>query len=215
MELAGQRVLVTGASRGIGAALSDALEVEGAVVLRVATREQPPVLGCDVSDPEQVARLCERTGPVDVLINNAGVIHEPAPLLEIPLAEWRRLFDTNVFGMVAVLQAYLPAMNERRSGVVLNLSSTWGRVAVLHQSPYCATKFAVEALSSALAQETVSGVVVVAVNPGVVATDMLATCFEGATGAATPPEECAAAFVRMLGRLDPSWNGRSVDVDGF
>ena len=212
MELAGRKVLVTGASRGIGAALSAALEAEGAEVVRIATRDAPPVIGCDVSDPGQVARLFERTGPVDVLINNAGVIHEPAPLLEIPLAEWRRLFDTNVLGMVAVLQAYLPAMNERGSGVVLNLSSTWGRVAAAHQSPYCATKFAVEALSSALAQETAPGVVVLAVNPGVVATDMLATCFEGATGGATPPEECAAAFVRMLGRLDPSWNGRSVDL---
>ena len=68
---------------------------------------------------------------------------------------------------------------------------------------------------SALAQETAPGVVVVAVNPGVVATDMLATCFEGATGGATPPEECAAAFVRMLEQLGPSWNGRSVDLAGL
>jgi len=215
VRLEGVRALVTGASRGIGAALASALERERCEVLRVATKEAGGTLGCDVGDPAQVRALRERTGPVDLLVNNAAVIHVPAPLVGIPLPEWERIFRVNVFGMVAVLQAYVPDMEARGRGVVLNLSSTWGRVAEARQAPYCASKFAVEALSRSLAEEVRPGVVVVAVNPGVVATDMLATCFQGDVSGYTPPSECAAALVRMLKRLDASWNGRSVDVAGF
>jgi len=184
----------------------------GADAVGVARTGRDP---CDVTDAAQVAALRARTGPVDLLINNAGVIHEPAPLTDIPLAEWRRLFETNVFGTVALLQAYVPAMNERASGVVVNLSSGWGRFGAGRQSPYCATKFAVEALSQSLAQEVAEGVCVVAVNPGVVATEMLATCFEADVSGYTPPAACAASFERLLGQLDPSWNGRSLDVTDF
>jgi NAD(P)-dependent dehydrogenase (short-subunit alcohol dehydrogenase family) len=130
----------------------------------------------------------------------------------VPLAEWRRLFDTNVLGMVAVLRAYVPDMNARGSGVICNLSSTWGRSVDARQAPYCATKWAVEGLSRALAEEVAPGVLVLAVNPGVVATEMLATCFEGNTAGATPPADCAAAFVRMLRKVTPAWNGKSVDL---
>lgn len=204
------RALVTGASRGIGRALVDALRAEGCEVFSAA-RTGDGIL-CDVSDPAQVERLRARTGPVDLLVNNAAVIHEPAPLVDVPLAEWRRLLDTNVLGMVAVLKAYVPDMNARGAGVVCNLSSTWGRSVDARQAPYCATKWAVEGLSRALAHEVAAGVIVIAVNPGVVATDMLATCFEGDVAGATPPAECAAAFVRMLRRVTPAWNGRSVDL---
>ena len=210
MRLSGASVLLTGASRGIGAALAAALRDAGGVV-HTASRSE----GTDVAKAADIEALFARTGPVDLVINNAGVIHQPADLVDIPDAEWRRLFDVNVFGMVDVLRRYVPPMNARGSGVVVNLSSTWGRYAAGRQSPYCATKFAVEALSQALAQEVAAGVVVMAVNPGVVATEMLATCFEGDVGGYTPPEACAASFVRMLEQVDDSWNGRSVDVAGF
>jgi NAD(P)-dependent dehydrogenase (short-subunit alcohol dehydrogenase family) len=215
LELRGKRVLVTGASRGIGAALADALRAEGCDLELVARTAGGGVEACDVSDPAQVAALARRTGPVDVVINNAAVIHEPAPVVEVPDAEWRRLFDTNVLGLVAVLRAYVPAMNARGAGLVVNVSSTWGRVAAARQAPYCATTFAVEAISAALAAEVAPGVCVLAVNPGVVATDMLATCFQADVSGYTPPAECAAAFVRMLRQADPGWNGRSLDVDSF
>ncbi|MGH7162628.1 MAG: SDR family NAD(P)-dependent oxidoreductase [Planctomycetota bacterium] len=209
MKLPGGRALVTGASRGIGAALADALAAEGCDVVRVSrTRD----IRCDVADPAQVDALFRLTGPVDLLVNNAAVIHEPAPVVDVPLEEWERLFRVNVLGTVAMLRAYVPAMNARGSGLVLNLSSGWGRVAEARQAPYCATKFAVEALSSALAQEVSPGVVVLAVNPGVVATDMLAAGFGGDVSAYPSPARCAAAFVSMIRRVGPSWNGRSVDV---
>jgi NAD(P)-dependent dehydrogenase (short-subunit alcohol dehydrogenase family) len=212
VTLRGKRALVTGASKGIGRALADALRAEGCDVIGAARTEGEGVLRCDISVPEEVERLRARTGPVDILVNNAAVIHEPAPLVDVPLAEWRRLLDTNVLGMVAVLKAYVPDMNARGSGVVCNLSSTWGKSVDARQAPYCATKWAVEGLSKALAEEVATGVVVLAVNPGVVATDMLRTCFEGAIGGATPPEACARAFVAMLRRVTPAWNGRSVDL---
>jgi NAD(P)-dependent dehydrogenase (short-subunit alcohol dehydrogenase family) len=215
MELDGLKALVTGTSRGIGAALLDALRAEGCEVTGVSRTAGRGRVACDVADPAQVAALLDRTGPVDLLVNNAGLIHRPANLVDLPLAEWHRLFATNVFGTVALLQAYLPPMNERGAGTVLNVSSTWGRHGAGRQSPYCATKFAVEGLSQAVAQEVAPGVAVVAVNPGVVATDMLATCFETDVTGYTPPAACAASFVRMLHRLDAAWNGRSVDVAEF
>jgi len=212
MELAGATAVVTGASKGIGAALVEALRAEGVQTTGVSRSGK---IRCDVTDDSEVRALFERTGPVDLLVNNAGVIHEPATLVDLDVDEWRRLFETNVFGMVGMLKAYVPAMNERGSGVVVNVSSTWGRVAAARQAPYCATKFAVEALSQSLASEVAPGVAVLAVNPGVVATEMLATCFESDVSGYTPPDACAASFVRLLRRVDASWNGRSVDVDDF
>jgi NAD(P)-dependent dehydrogenase (short-subunit alcohol dehydrogenase family) len=212
MELKGARVLLTGASRGIGRALAAALREEGCDLIAVARAAGDDVESCDVTQPDQVAALFDRVGPVDLLINNAGVIHEPAPLVDIPLSEWRRLFETNVFGMVDLCRTWVPSMNERGSGVVVNLSSTWGRVSAGHQSPYCATKFAVEALSAALAEEVAPGVVVVSLNPGVVATEMLATAFASDVSMYTSPEQCAADFVQMLRRVDVSWNGRAASL---
>ena len=182
MKLKRAKVLLTGATRGIGAALAERLRAEGCELHTASSTESEP---CDVTDAAQVQALFERVGPVDLLINNAAVIHEPAPLVDIALSEWRRLFDVNVFGMVDVCRTFVPAMNEGGRGVVVNLSSAWGRVAAPEQAPYCATKFAVEALSASLAAEVAPGVAVVALSPGVVATDMLATCF-AATSAAPP-----------------------------
>jgi len=209
MDLSGRRVLVTGASRGIGRALSDALEGEGARVLRVS-RSGP--IRADVGDPAQVERLRRETGPVDALVNNAAVIHEPARVLDLPLAEWERLFRTNLFGMVAMIRAYMPEMERRGWGLVVNLSSGWGRFAEARQAPYCATKFAVEALGQALAAEAAPGVVVLTVNPGVVATDMLGTCLPEELEGVVRPEECARRMVALLRAADAGWNGRSVDA---
>ncbi|MHC4955840.1 MAG: SDR family NAD(P)-dependent oxidoreductase [Planctomycetota bacterium] len=204
--------MLTGASRGIGAALANALREQGCELFLVARSGGPGIERCDVSKPDQVAALYDKVGPVDLLINNAALIHEPAPLVEIPLEEWRRLIDTNVLGLVDLCKTFVPAMNERGKGVVVNVSSTWGRSAAAEQSPYCATKFAVEAISSSLAQEVAPGVVVIALNPGVVATEMLGTAFAGDVSMYTPPEQCAADFVALLRRLGPADNGRSLSL---
>jgi len=212
MELQGTKVLLTGASRGIGAALASALRAEGCELHLVARSGGPGIERCDVSKSDEVAALHDRVGPVDLLINNAAVIHDPAPLADIPMEEWRRLFDTNVFGLVDLCRTFVPAMNERGRGVVVNLSSTWGRSAAAEQSPYCATKFAVEAISASLAAEVVKGVIVIALNPGVVATEMLATCFAGDVSMYTSPAQCAADFVSLLQRLGPADNGESLSL---
>jgi len=213
-----RRVLVTGASRGIGLALADALRARGDEVIGTARTATAGCLACDVRDDAQVRALAARVGPVDVLVNNAAVIHDPAPLVDVPLAEWLRVLETNLVGMVAMLRAFVPEMNRRGSGIVVNVSSTWGRSAAALQAPYCASKFAVEGLTRSLAAEVAAGVCVVAVNPGVVDTGMLATAFSGRTEGATPPDACARRFVRLLeavGERGPRFHGRSLDVDSF
>ncbi|MEM8884016.1 MAG: SDR family oxidoreductase [Planctomycetota bacterium] len=209
MNLVGARVLVTGASRGIGRALMPELVARGAEPIGVA-RGGAEI--CDVSDREAVRALYERTGPVDLVINNAAIIHEPAPLWEVPPEEWEQVLRINVLGTVHVLQQYLPAMNERGRGTVVNLSSGWGRFAEAGQSPYCASKFAVEALTQSVAAEVAHGVCVVALNPGVIATDMLSKAFGGDVSSYPTPEETADRFGEFLERLTESDNGRSLDL---
>jgi NAD(P)-dependent dehydrogenase (short-subunit alcohol dehydrogenase family) len=106
-------------------------------------------------------------------------------------------------------------MVARKSGVCVNLSSGWGRSVDAGVSSYCASKFAVEALSQSVALEVPRGVCVVAVNPGIVKTDMLDTAFGASSSSYPPPEDLAPRFVRMLEKLGPAMNGRSLDVDDF
>jgi len=209
MNLDGASVLVTGASRGIGKAWARALGERGARVFG-ASRGGP--IACDVTDPDQVRALRSETGPVDLLVNNAAIIHEPAPLWEVPPDVWEAVLRTNVLGTVALMRAYLPAMNERGRGICINLSSAWGRVAEAEQAPYCASKFAVEALTQSAAAEVADGVAVVALNPGVVATEMLATAFGGDVSAYPTPAETAPSFVSLVEAMDASWNGRSLTL---
>ncbi|MFD5016232.1 SDR family NAD(P)-dependent oxidoreductase [Streptomyces chartreusis] len=117
------------------------------------------------------ARVRARSGALRAVVNNAG-ISVNAPVEALPLDEWRRLFEVNLFGHVAVTQALLPALL-RDHGRVVNISSVGGRVAMATFGPYGATKFALEAVSDALRRELAPlGVRVVVVEPGGVRTEM-------------------------------------------
>lgn len=222
-------VVVTGASRGLGQALVKGLAAAGWTVAgcsRDAARLA--ALGAELGPPHDfqavdvrsgdvagwAARLVEAGGPPDYLVNNAGVINRPAPLWRVPPEEFSEVVDVNLVGVYNVLRAFLPAMVERRRGVVVNISSGWGRTTSPEVAPYCATKFAVEGMTRALAQELPAGMAAVALNPGIIDTDMLRTAW--ADGAAAHPAagEWAERAVPYLLSLGPEHNGKPLSVPG-
>ena len=177
--------VVTGASTGMGAATARELAGRGFHVLAGVRRDADadairapgiePVL-IDITNADHVAALADRVSddsrPLRVLVNNAG-IQANALIETFPLDEWRRLFEVNLFGHVAVTQALLPALIEGK-GRVLNISSVGGKIAMAGYGPYAATKFALEAVSDALRRELATlGVPVVVIEPGGVSTEML------------------------------------------
>ena len=177
-------VVVTGASTGIGRATARHLAQAGFYVLAgVRTDAAAETVGAegvepvriDIADPDQIARLAQRVAddpegrPLQALVNNAGIA-VAAPVEVIPLDEWRRQFEINLFGHVAVIQALLPALIASR-GRIVNVSSIGGLVAGPTYGAYSGSKFALEAVSDALRREVRHlGVEVVLVEPGAIAT---------------------------------------------
>lgn len=161
------------------------------------------------------AKVLESDAAPDLLINNAGVMNQTAPLWEIDDRAFTKVIDVNVRGVANVIRHFVPAMVARKQGVIVNLSSGWGRSTSPEVAPYCASKFAIEGLTLALAQELPAGMAAVPLNPGVIDTDMLRLCW--ADGAASHPKakawaKTAAPFILKLGAKD---NGRSLSVSGF
>ena len=179
--------VVTGASSGIGAATARELAHRGFHVLAGVRRDvdadalritniEPCML--DITNEAEIAALVQRIAgdperrPLRALVNNAGLAVN-APLETYPLAEWRRLYEVNLFGHVAMMQALLPGLIESQ-GTIVNISSVGGKVAMATYGPYAGTKFALEAISDALRREVGSlGVKVVIIEPGAVTTGML------------------------------------------
>ena len=182
-----KRALVTGASRGIGAATARALAADGwEVNLNYFQSEAQALalaeeLGCrafraDVADPAQVRAMFQAMGPVELLVNNAGIAHDGL-ITDITEEEWHRLFDVNVGGVFNCVRCALPHMIHEKHGIIINTSSVLARYGGFCEAAYTATKSAVEGLTRSLARELgPSGIRVNAVAPGVIETDMLA-CF--------------------------------------
>lgn len=179
--------LITGSSTGFGRALTAAVLNHGDYVVATARKpeqlntlvEQYPettkVVRLDVTNPQEVRDAIDTAiatfGRIDVLVNNAGYGAVGA-IEEISDAAIRRQFETNVFGALEMMRNVLPIMRLQRSGHILNLSSVGGFVAFGATGIYCATKFALEALSEALAQEVASlGIKVTIIEPGAFRTD--------------------------------------------
>jgi NAD(P)-dependent dehydrogenase (short-subunit alcohol dehydrogenase family) len=179
-------IVVTGTSSGIGAATARELARRGfhvlaGVLLDVeadairGTNLEPVIL--DITNDYHIDALVKRIAddperrPLRALVNNAA-IEINAPVEVLPLSEWRRQFDVNLFGQVAMVQALLPALIESR-GTVVNISSVGGKLAMGGYGPYASTKFALEAVNDALRRELKPlGMKIIAVEPGAVATEM-------------------------------------------
>jgi NAD(P)-dependent dehydrogenase (short-subunit alcohol dehydrogenase family) len=170
----------------------------------------------DVSREAEVAAFCEEVlaghGVPDLLLNNAAVINRSAPLWELGAEEVSEIVDVNLKGTISMIRHLAPAMLARGGGVVVNFSSGWGRSTSPEVAPYCATKWAVEGLSQAMAQETGEKLAVVAVNPGIIDTQMLRSCFGGGAGAYPDPAEWARRAVPFLAGLALKDSGKSLTV---
>ncbi len=184
-------VLVTGASRGIGKATCLGLARAGHRVFgtmrdpakapelsAAAAAESLPIIvwSMDVDSDDSVRRgvaaIIAQHGPIDALVNNAG-IERRGSIEELPLDEFRAVMETNYFGAIRCMQAVLPGMRARGSGCIVNISSVAGRISSSPLGPYAASKFALEAISEAVAQEVKSlGIRVAVVQPGIISTDM-------------------------------------------
>ncbi|MCX8138437.1 MAG: SDR family oxidoreductase [Gemmataceae bacterium] len=224
----GRVIVITGVTRGLGRALAEEFIAGGHVVAgcgrdarRIAELQErygtPHLLAAvDVQEEAAVRRwagdVLARLGPPDLLINNAAVMARPAPLWQLPAEEFRRSFAVNVAGMFYVLQAFLPAMVERRRGVIVNLSSTWGRSTAPRVATYCATKYAVEGLTLALAQELPRGMAAIPLNPGIIDTDMLRSIWGANAGRYPKAEAWAKRAAPFLLQLSADDNGKSLTV---
>ena len=184
-------VLVTGSSTGIGLATALAFGRAGHTVAatmrsparspelaNIAAKEGLPisVLTMDVDSDASVRsttdEVQETLGPVDVLVNNAG-IERMGSVEELPLAAFRAVMETNYFGVIRCIQAIVPSMRARGSGCIINIASVAGQIAMAPLASYTASKFALEALSECLAQEVKSfGIRVAIVEPGIIDTPM-------------------------------------------
>ena len=216
------RVLITGAGTGIGRATAEVLTNHGHEVVATARRlealdglDVDQRLPLDVTDDGSVAACVAAAGEIDVLVNNAGIV-EGGPIEGYPMESAQRCFDTNVFGPLRMVQALVPAMRERGSGVVVNVTSVEGRVAAPLAGIYCATKHALEALSESLALEVGHfGVRVVIVEPGYIAPGMKGAGAHHEEG--TPYEELRRQWsgaddtlVGPDGRPGPELVGRAI-----
>ena len=179
-------VVVTGGSRGIGAAAVELFasrghrvfflyEKEHEAAKSVAEKTGATPICCDVADGQAVRAAFQTVGDVDILICNAGICHYGLMSM-MSEAEWDRIFDVNVKGMYHCINAAMPAFLKKQRGSIVTVSSMWGRVGASCEAAYSATKGAVIALTKALAQELgPSGIRVNCVAPGVILTDMCAT----------------------------------------
>ena len=223
-------ILITGVTKGLGRALAEWYIANGhtvvgcgrsAEVLNLRFTHPAPhdFAAVDVAEENKVAMWAEKMlaghGAPDVLIINAALMNTPAPLWQVPAAEFNQLVDVNIKGVATVIRHFVPAMIARKTGVVVNLSSGWGRSVAPEVAPYCASKYAIEGLTLALAQELPAGMAAVPLNPGVIDTDMLRQAWSD--GAASYPKadawaKIAAPFILQLGPKD---NGRSLSVPSF
>lgn len=224
-KLGGKVIWITGVTSGLGRALVNEFTSAGHTIAGCGRREQrieelknefetPHYFSSvDVSDDAEVAQFClealDATGVPDLVINNAAIVNQPAPLWKISAEEFDRLIAININGTANMIRHAVPIM-EKNGGIIVNLSSGWGRSTSPEVAPYCASKWAIEGLTQALAQELPDGLATVAMNPGVINTRMLQTCWGEHASSYGDAEAWAKTAAPFLLHLKTSQNGQAL-----
>lgn len=231
-------VLITGVSKGLGRALALEMAKRGHAIIgcsrsqdglnslqaQISAASSPDsntpdrhlLMNVDVksnSSVEELARaVMEKKAIPDILVNNAGTINRNNRIWEVPVEEFDTVIDTNVKGVANMLRHFIPLMIQNKQGIIVNMSSGWGRSAAAQVAPYCASKWAIEGLTRSVAKELPSGTAIVALSPGVVNTDLLASCFGASAALYQTPEAWAPKAADMILNLTMADNGASLSV---
>jgi NAD(P)-dependent dehydrogenase (short-subunit alcohol dehydrogenase family) len=219
-------ILITGVSRGLGRALTEEFIRLGHVVVGCGRSEKEiaqlqkqfpspnDFSVVNVADDSQVAGWAKKVlvghAAPDLLLNNAALINRNAPLWKISALEFSDVIDVNLKGVANVIRHFVPAMIRQGRGVIVNFSSGWGRSTDAEVAPYCATKWAIEGLTQSLAQELPPGLAAVPLNPGIINTAMLQSCFAGGAANYPAPREWAKTAAPFLLKINSADNGKQL-----
>jgi NAD(P)-dependent dehydrogenase (short-subunit alcohol dehydrogenase family) len=233
---AGQVALVTGASRGIGAATAETLAAAGAHVILTARTAKDlekvedaihgaggnaTIAPLDLAEPDAIARLAvaiaKRWDALDILVLNAGFLPQPGPVVQIEPKQLGQAFTVNVLAAQALIAAFDPLLKRSKDARVVGITSTVGREPRAYWGGYAASKAAFEMLLECYAQEVerISNIRVAIVNPGATRTAMRARAFPGEDPQSVkPPEAVAKALVALLEEPFESGIRKQVDTIG-
>ena len=221
-----KKIIITGATRGLGRAMTEEYIRLGHEVIGCGRNansieklsssypDKTDFQVVDISDQKIVGLwakdVLNKFGPPDFLLNNAGIINKNSTLWNVSKEEFSNVIDTNVKGIYNTIKVFVPEMIKSGKGTIVNFSSGWGRSTSPEVAPYCTSKWAVEGLSKSLAQELPAGMVSVALNPGVIDTDMLRSCWDENAGMYEKPEIWAKRAAPFILNINSKDNGASL-----
>ena len=219
-------IVITGVTKGLGRALVEQYIKLGHLVIGCGRNvnsieslsnsypENTDFQVVDVSDQKQVCLwskdVLNKFGTPDFLLNNAGIINKNAALWDVPEQEFSDVININVKGVYNTIKEFVPHMIRIGKGTVVNFSSGWGRSASPEVAPYCTSKWAIEGLSKSLAQDLPEGMVSVALNPGVIDTNMLRSCWDANAAMYEKPESWAKRVAPFILNISQKDNGASL-----
>tara|TARA_B100000614_G_scaffold245938_1_gene251489 strand:- start:1130 stop:1837 length:708 start_codon:yes stop_codon:yes gene_type:complete len=221
-------VVITGVGRGLGRAMAREFVAQGHTVAGCSRNEKKLLalvkdlgdsnifsqvnVADDFSVQQWAVKVIKELGAPDLLINNAAVINKNQFLWELSAEGFSEVVDVNIKGVANVIRHFVKPMAKAGRGVIVNFSSGWGRSASPEVAPYCATKWAIEGMTQSLAQELPEGLAAVPLNPGVINTDMLRSCFGPSAADFPSADEWATIAVPFLLGLSTKNNGQSLTV---
>ncbi|MFZ7934724.1 SDR family oxidoreductase [Bacillus thuringiensis] len=223
----GKSVIITGVTQGLGRAMVDRFHELGWNIygcgrskdkieeLKKQYSKIHDFQVIDVSDSQQVNNwanyiLNRHTAP-DMIINNASIVNRNAQLWKITAQEFENVMNVNVNGVVNVIRAFVPTMVARKEGIIINMSSSWGREGEAELAPYCASKFAIEGITKSMALELPHGMAVVALDPGgSISTPMLKSCAPQYINESPTPETWSHKATQYILNITIDKNGDSL-----